>query len=156
MLGAWGPLSPMLEKTAQTGWMMNTADILMPWMLTLAGIGLLFGIFTRTSTGLAMLLLAVFYFSAPPWPIQMVPNPISEWGPFYSWIDHAVWAGKHELGSEGNYIFVNKNLIEFIALAALLTTNSGFICGFDGLIHQWFGRKENAASPGDVQMQTVE
>jgi len=53
------------------------------------------------------------------------------------------------LNTEGNYMIVNKNLIEFLALAALLTINSGMICGLDVYVRQWFS-KEPEAQPAET------
>lgn len=155
LMASWGPFAPVFHTMAETDWMLQIANVSMPWMLTLAGIGLMFGVFTRLSTLLAMVLLLMFYFSTPPWPIQLVSEPVTAWGPFLSSINQATWAGQQMLGAEGNYMIVNKNLIEFFALAALLTTNSGQICGLDALIAQYFGRKPadggETAPQGDMQ-----
>jgi hypothetical protein len=37
---------------------------------------------------------------------------------------------------EGHYYFVNKNLIEMLALLVLATTRSGCWLGLDGLLHR--------------------
>jgi len=36
--------------------------------------------------------------------------------------------------NEGNYVFVNKNLVEMFAMMVLVTTNSGRWFGLDGLL----------------------
>jgi uncharacterized membrane protein YphA (DoxX/SURF4 family) len=38
------------------------------WALTLIGLGLMFGLFTRTVTVAAIALLALYYVTAPPFP----------------------------------------------------------------------------------------
>ena len=132
--------------------MLNLANFTMPWMLFLSGLGLMLGLFTRSSTLLAMVLLAMFYSAAPP--IEAMP-PYERWGTNFQWVpfkislDHAQWAGQHMLNTEGNYMIVNKNLIEFLALAALLTINSGMICGLDVYVRQWFS-KEPEAQPAET------
>ena len=72
--------------------------------------------------------LLMTYFASPPWP--WLPTPPN---------------------NEGNYLFVNKNLIEMFALLALATTASGRWFGVDALIH-WIVRRpvraeEAAAAP---------
>ena len=89
------------------------------------------GLFTRSSTLLAIVLLAMFYSAAP---IEAMPRMsggerISNG--FSRSPGSCPMGGQHMLNTEGNYMIVNKNLIEFLALAALLTINSGMICGLD-------------------------
>ena len=86
-------------------------DLGMSWGLTLVGAGLMLGIFTRLCCLGAAVMLASFYLSMPPWPgIPAPPN------------------------AEGHYMFVNKNMIEFLAVLALMMTRSGRWFGFDGWI----------------------
>jgi uncharacterized membrane protein YphA (DoxX/SURF4 family) len=79
--------------------------------LTAVGACLLLGLFTRLAClgGAGFLLL--FYLSMPPFP----------WLP-------------ENLRAEGHYLFVNKNLIEMLALLALATVPSGRWVGLDGLL----------------------
>jgi uncharacterized membrane protein YphA (DoxX/SURF4 family) len=81
------------------------------WGLTAVGVCLLLGLFTRTAClgGAAFLLL--FYLAMPPFPWLPI-NP----------------------RAEGHYLFINKNIIEMLALLALATTPSGRWLGLDGLI----------------------
>jgi hypothetical protein len=46
--------------------------------------------------------------------------------------------------AEGHYLFINKNIIEMLALLALATTTSGRWVGLDGLVRAVnpFGRKK--------------
>ncbi len=155
LVNSWGPLSPYFRMIGETPWMLNLANFTMPWMLFLSGLGLMLGLFTRSSTLLAMVLLAMFYSAAPP--IEAMP-PYERWGTNFQWVpfkislDHAQWAGQHMLNTEGNYMIVNKNLIEFLALAALLTINSGMICGLDVYIRQWFAKEEPEEQPAEAPL----
>jgi uncharacterized membrane protein YphA (DoxX/SURF4 family) len=90
--------------------------------LTVVGACLILGLFTRTAClgGAAFLLL--FYLSMPAFP----------------WVPENIRA-------EGHYFFVNKNLIELLALLALATTRTGIWVGLDGLVQflnpwRWRGR----------------
>lgn len=92
-------------------WMLDTSDRIVAWGLTIFGMGLLLGCFTRLSCLGGACLLLLFYISLPPLP-GLPDNPMAE----------------------GKYLFVNKNLIEAIALLALATTASGRWFGIDGLL----------------------
>ena len=149
--GSWGPFSPIFqgmagltvgdtpilnwlvgEEAQNAYWMISVGNVLIPWLLTLSGLGLLLGIFTRASAITAMSLLVMFYAATPPLDITPIINGTNFSG-FLSNIQHAQWAGKHSPGSEGNYLLVNKNLIEFLALAALLSMKAGQTWALDSL-----------------------
>jgi uncharacterized membrane protein YphA (DoxX/SURF4 family) len=91
--------------------MLDIADRTVAWGLTLAGLGLLLGCFSRLSCLVGAALLLLFYLALPPLP-GLPDNPMAE----------------------GKYLFVNKNLIEALALLALATTASGRWLGVDGLL----------------------
>ena len=101
-----GPPAPLPSQTCLLDWM--TA-----WGLTAIGLGLIFGVFTRTASLAAAAFLAMFYLAMPPWP--GVPEPSL---------------------SEGHYFLVNKNLIEMIAVLALASLPTGHWFGLD----PWVGR----------------
>lgn len=130
LMGSWGPFSDIFHWMAGEEWMMSIINISMPWMLTIAGAGLILGLFTRTCSAIAMALLAMFYLAAPPFELP----PPDTWGPFFSSTQNALWAGGKAIGAEGNYIIVNKNLIEFIAVAALWACDTGRFAGLDILL----------------------
>jgi uncharacterized membrane protein YphA (DoxX/SURF4 family) len=88
------------------------------WGLTVVGACLLLGFFTRTACVAGAGFLLMFYLSMPPLP----------WVP-------------ENLRAEGHYLFINKNLIELLALLALATTWSGRWAGLDGLLHSLFRRR---------------
>ena len=86
--------------------------------LTAIGFCLIFGLFTPLAAlGGAGYLLS-FYLSMPPWP------------------------GLPEGIVEGHYRYINKNLIEMIALLALAATPNGLWIGLDALLFGWIGRAE--------------
>lgn len=101
------PLPLRVEDTRLLDW----ADRSVAWGLTLAGLGLLLGCFTRLSSLVGAGLLLLFYISLPPLP-DLPENPLAE----------------------GKYLFVNKNLIEALALLVLATTASGRWFGIDALL----------------------
>lgn len=160
--GSWGPLSPYFREIAGTEWMLNMSNFMMPWLLFLAGLGLMLGLFTRTSIVVAAGLLAMFYAAAPP--IEAMP-PYDKWmaaaGGFdsaFSWgaykisLDHALWAGQHMIGNEGNFVIVNKNLVELLALLALLMLDTGRMIGLDAIVRPLFSKPstESASVKAEV------
>ncbi|HEX3148986.1 MAG TPA: DoxX family protein [Gemmataceae bacterium] len=88
------------------------------WFLLVVGCMLLIGLFTRLSCFSAVIFLLLTVLTQPslPW-IPAAPN------------------------NEGNYLVINKNVIEMVALLALMCTRSGRWFGVDALIHSVFGRR---------------
>ncbi|MFL5243741.1 MAG: hypothetical protein ACJ8FY_16695 [Gemmataceae bacterium] len=86
-------------------------DRFVSYGLLFVGAGLLLGVFTRTACVGGAILLLMFYLAQPALP------------------DLPALAR-----SEGHYLYVNKNIIEMIALLALATTASGRWVGLDGLL----------------------
>lgn len=113
-------LPPLVENAGPrwpdwSGWRywswLDWIDRIIPLALTAVGIGLLLGVFTRTSCVVGALLLLSFYLAMPSLP-GVPDNP----------------------RAEGHYLYVNKNVIEFVALLTLATTTSGRWLGLDGLL----------------------
>ncbi|MFO0812556.1 MAG: DoxX family membrane protein [Gemmatales bacterium] len=96
-----------VEDTRQ----LELADKVVAWGLTLCGAGLILGLFTRLSALGGACLLLLFFLALPPLP-GLPDNPMAE----------------------GKYLFVNKNLIEALALLTLATTASGRWLGLDALL----------------------
>ena len=99
-------------------------DQLTRWGLTIMGACLLLGLLTRTNCVVAAGFLVGTYFTWSPWPWLTVPP-----------------------NNEGFYLFVNKNLVELLALLVLATTASGRWFGLDALLHRLFSREEPAKKP---------
>lgn len=112
---AKGPLAGLFN------WMANTPDILTVvnfmnmWGLTLIGLGLILGCFTRLSAIAGAFMVALYYFSNPP---------------FIGYFSSTAL--------EGNYLLVNKNLVEIAALFVIAVTYSGRYLGFDRILHRLF------------------
>ncbi len=87
----------------------NTMNI---WGLMFIGLGLILGLFTRIAAFAGILLIGLYYLCNPPFV-----------GLFYS------------IPMEGNYLFVNKNVIEMAALVVLLSFPTERIAGLDVI---WF------------------
>jgi uncharacterized membrane protein YphA (DoxX/SURF4 family) len=105
--------------------MQKWIDLSTMYGLAILGLCLLFGLFSRTACVLSAGFLLMTYLCVPPWPwLPVAPN------------------------TEGYYAFVNKNVIEMLALLVLATTASGRWFGLDALIHAiFFGRRGPAAPP---------
>jgi thiosulfate dehydrogenase (quinone) large subunit len=97
-----------LIRIAASPTAVTIVDHLNMWGLTLIGLGLLVGLFTRTATVAGIVLLAFYYLSAPPLTGLSYPMPV-----------------------EGSYLIVNKVLIELGALVVLLVFNTGRTWGLD-------------------------
>jgi uncharacterized membrane protein YphA (DoxX/SURF4 family) len=96
-------------------------DWMTRWFLLVVGILLMVGLCTRLScfSAAVFLLLTILTQPSVPW----LPAPPV---------------------SEGNYLFVNKNVIEMVALLALMTTRSGKWAGLDAILCGIFGRRRPA------------
>ena len=101
-----GPLADVFRSLADVSWL-PWLDLLVAWSLLLVGLGLMLGLFTQLACGGALALLALFYVS---------------WFPT---------RGVYEPGAEGNYLLVNKNLVEAAAVAVVLLFKTGRIAGLD-------------------------
>jgi thiosulfate dehydrogenase [quinone] large subunit len=123
MKQARGPFAEMFRSLAAQPNLLANADLVTMWGLTLVGLCLMLGLFTRLASlgGIAFLLL--FYLCNPPFV-----------GYFYS------------IPSEGSYLVVNKNLVELCALVVIFATGSGRFAGLDRILHGLFFRRPRLAS----------
>jgi len=87
------------------------------WGLTIFGLLLMLGLFTRLSALGGAALLTLFYLAMPPWPgVQEIPS-----------IEHN--------------LFVNKNFVEMVALLAIAAMPSGKWFGLDAAVSVLFTRR---------------
>jgi len=113
-----GPFADVFRAFADASWL-PWLDLLMAWSLLLIGLGLMLGFFTQLACAGALALLALFYLS---------------WLPT---------RGVYEPGTEGNYLLVNKNLVEAAAVFVVLAFRTGRIAGLDLVL----ARPRAAAAP---------
>ena len=92
---------------------LSVVNVLNTWGLIFIGLGLMLGCLSRIATVSGMGLILLYYVSNPPFT-----------GLYYA------------IPSEGNYLIVNKNLIEMAALFVLLLFPTGHIIGLDHLFHK--------------------
>lgn len=120
---ARGPFAETFRWIASQPNLLANADTVTMWGLTLVGLCLILGLFTRIASVAGAILILLFYFAAPPFI-----------GYFYS------------LPSEGSYLVVNKNLVELAALGVIFATRSGHFAGLDRIIHGLFARRRPLAA----------
>ena len=106
-------LGDMFRWMASGDTVMQIVDFANSWGLTLAGLALILGLFTRLASWAGITMLAMYYLAYPPFGVY----------------------GYGAL-SEGNYLLVNKNLIELVCLMVLAFTRSGEFFGLDLLIRK--------------------
>jgi len=111
LLDSKGILAGVFQSWAGNPDLVNAIDFLNVWGLTAIGLGLVSGLLTQLATLAGMVLLAFYYVSHPP-----------------------LIGTEYAIPSEGSYLFVNKNLIEFFALWVLYLFPSGNRIGLDRLI----------------------
>lgn len=117
LANARGPLSGIFQSLAQTPGWLNFVDPFTSWGLTLVGLFLILGLFSRLAALVGVFFLLMFYLSNPPWP------------------------GVPTIPGEGSYSIVNKNLIELFALLVLVVFPTGRIAGLDLLVCKWLRRE---------------
>lgn len=120
---ARGPLAGFFKGLAANPGALEWVNPLNMWGLTLVGLALVLGGFTRLASASGMLLLLMYYLCNPPFV-----------GYFYS------------LPAEGSYLVVNKNLVELAGLAVVFTTGSGRVLGLDRIIHGLLQRRARPAT----------
>jgi uncharacterized membrane protein YphA (DoxX/SURF4 family) len=103
--------------------MIEFVDMITPWMLTGIGLFLLIGLLARLAAIGAIGFLFMTYLAVPAMPWYPAAGP-----------------------SEGNYLFINKNVIEMLALCVIATTPTGKWFGVDAIFYAigkaLFGSKE--------------
>ena len=105
---ATGPFADVFHRMAASSWL-PTIDHVVAIGLFLVGLSLVLGLFTQAGCLGGIALIAMFY-------LAQIPTH-----------------GLHEPGSEGAYLFVNKNLVEAAAIFAVFAFRTGRIAGLDRL-----------------------
>ena len=118
------PFAALFKSIANNPQMLDNANLITMYGLTVVGVLLMLGLFTRLAAigGIAFILL--FYLCNPPFV-----------GYFYS------------IPTEGTYLVVNKNLVELCALAVVLLTRSGLAAGLDRIVHGLLSGRTRVATP---------
>ncbi len=111
--GAVGPFASLFKSLASNPNILEIINILNQWGLVLVGLGLMLGLLTRWACLGGIALLALYYFANPP---------------FIGLVDASM--------VEGNYLIVNKNLIELFALWVLLLFPGSKAYGIDRFLNR--------------------
>lgn len=90
---------------------LRIVDLMNIWGLILIGLGLFFGLLTRTAAISGIVILTLYYIANPPLLGFGVGMP-----------------------TEGNYLLIDKNLIEMVGLFIITLFSTGRFFGIDGLI----------------------
>jgi thiosulfate dehydrogenase [quinone] large subunit len=108
LMDSGGLFEGIFQSMAGNPTVLNVADFLNVWGLVFIGAGLILGLFTRVATVAGMILLAFYYLSHPP-----------------------ILGVTYAIPSEGNYLWVNKNSIELLALWVILLFPTWKTIGID-------------------------
>ncbi len=111
LMDSKGLFEGLFHSMAGNATVLNVVDFMNVWGLILIGAGLVVGLFTRIAAISGMVLLAFYYLSHP-----------------------AIIGVTYAIPSEGNYLWVNKNLIEFISIWIILLFPTWKQVGLDRLI----------------------
>jgi thiosulfate dehydrogenase [quinone] large subunit len=125
---ARGPFAGMFRSIASQPNLLEYSNLITMWGLTIVGLLLMFGLFTRLASLAGIGFILLFYFANPPFV-----------GYFYS------------IPTEGSYLIVNKNLVELCALVVIFLTGSGRFAGLDRVLHALFARRPRLATASQPQ-----
>jgi thiosulfate dehydrogenase (quinone) large subunit len=118
-----GPFASIFRYLADSSWLPRV-DVVVAVGLILVGLSLMLGLLTQAGCAGGLALLTLFY-------LAQIPT-----------------AGVAQPGAEGAYLFVNKTLIEAVAVLVLFYFRTGRIAGLDRLRHEprHVARAQEAAS----------
>ncbi len=105
---------------------LKVTDLLNAWGLTLIGLALFLGAFTRLASLGGVFLLALYYVAQPP--LMGFESPFAE----------------------GSYLFVNKNLIELAVLLLFVVLPRAALPGLDSILGAFNGRRRETPVPEPV------
>jgi thiosulfate dehydrogenase [quinone] large subunit len=108
-----GLFAPIFRWIADTPDVLAVVNQMNMWGLTAIGLGLIVGCCTRLASAAGIFLILLYYAC----------NPLLV-GYYYS------------IPMEGNYLIVNKNLVEMAALVVIAVTSSSSYAGIDRILHK--------------------
>jgi len=132
MISKW-IFSGLFQWIAANPPVLKIVDFLNVWGLVLIGLALILGCCARVATIAGMALLLLYYLANPP----------------FVGMDFG-------LVTEGNYLIVDKNLIELIALLVLALSPSSHFLSLDRLIKLWRQKKSKQHGSANVNMERRE
>lgn len=117
LMGSAGPFRGFFRALADES-VIGFIDFMNIAALTIVGLGLVLGLWSRWASYVGIALLAMYYLAYPPFPGLEIMGP-----------------------AEGSYLFVNKNLIEIFALAVLIRFPTEQYFGLELLFRQKLKKK---------------
>lgn len=117
--------APLFTAMSGNDTVVAVVDFVNIWGMVLVGAGLMLGLLTRWASAGGALMLLLYFVAYPPLPGYMSGVPV-----------------------EGNYLWVNRNLIEFLILASFVFVSPEYFFGLDRLIKRW--KEEKARQPVPV------
>jgi uncharacterized membrane protein YphA (DoxX/SURF4 family) len=114
--------APLFHSMTESAAIIDIVDFINVWGMILVGAGLMLGLFARWASIGGVLMLFFYFVAYPPFPGYMFGVPV-----------------------EGNYLWVNKNLIEFFVLTTFIFLSPDYLFGLDRLYSKW--KNEKARKP---------
>ncbi len=114
LMDSQGWFSGLFHNIASNPGVLKIVDFANMYGLTLIGLSMITGLLSRYAKMAAVLLLLFYYVAHPP-----------------------LITAEYMFPGEGDYLWVNKNLIEMLAVAVLLVFPTGHIIGVDRLIQNY-------------------
>lgn len=127
LLGSRWIFADLFHAMASSPAIIKIVDFMNVWGLILIGLSLIVGLLVRWSSIAGAFLLLLYYIAYPP---------------LLGYSFGAI--------TEGNYQWVDKNLIELVMLIVFATLPVGYLFGFDRWIKRWKEERPSAPVPGPV------
>lgn len=119
-----GWFSGLFESLSASPGTLTMVDYLNQWGLLLIGLALILGVFVRTASWAGIVILALYYLAAPPFPGM-----------------------EYAIPAEGSYLIVNKLLIELAAFLVIVGFPTAHLFGLE----QFWGKKDKVQVVGGVK-----
>src|SRR4026207_431323 len=123
MKASRGPLAEFFRWIASQPHLLDNANLITMYGLTIVGVLLMLGLFTRLAAAGGIGFILLFYLCNPPFV-----------GYFYT------------IPTEGSYLIVNKNLVELASLIVIMVTGSGRFAGLHRILPGLFARRRRLAT----------
>lgn len=114
--------APLFNAMAENSSVIAVVNFINIWGMIFVGIGLMFGLLSRWASAGGALMLLFYFLAYPPVPGYMFGVPV-----------------------EGNYLWINRNLIEFFVLTLFIFISPGVHFSLDRLYLRW--KEEKARIP---------
>ncbi|HBG57936.1 MAG TPA: DoxX subfamily [Porphyromonadaceae bacterium] len=111
LIDSKGFFAPLFIQMAENSMMLEVVNFVNVWGLTLVGLSLVLGLFTKAGYIGAILFLSMFYLSHPP-----------------------LLFTEYIMPREGSYLWIDKNMIMLMAVVVLTLFSSPKIIGLDSLL----------------------